>query len=269
MREHVPNESIDLVFTDPPYGIDGAHLDDHYLRDETFVVPGYVDVPLDDYAAFSVDWIREVERCLRPGGSAYIVSGYTGLRHILNALAGTSLTEINHLIAQYTFAVATTKKWVSAHYHILYWSKPGKPRTFNTNCRFAETKDSYHDRLSVQQLEREYKPRQQKNKNQLPESFVTKYILYSSNRGDMVMDPFCGGFTTGRVALRYGRNFIGFEINTHAYDAFSTTLNDVDVLPDPEPIQATTEEITKREKLRAQWRKKRQERKAEKAALDI
>ena len=139
MREHVADESVDLVFTDPPYGIDGDELDVHYNRDESKVVAGYVDVPLSQYAQFSLDWIRECERVLRPGGSMYIVSGYTNLHHILNALHSTSLVEVNHIIAQYSFGVSTKNKFVSSHYHVLFWAKPDrgqKKRTFNSNWKY-------------------------------------------------------------------------------------------------------------------------------------
>jgi hypothetical protein len=61
--------------------------------------------------------------------------------------------------------------------------------------------------------------------------------LYSSNRGDLVLDPFCGGFTTGRVSLRYGRQFVGFEVNSNAVTAFLPTLDDVAVIPESKPIQ--------------------------------
>ena len=123
MREHVADNSIDLIFTDPPYGIDGDGLDVHYHRDESNVVPGYIDVPLSQYAKFSQDWINECQRVLRPGGSIYIVSGYTNLHHILNALHATDLEEVNHLIAKYSFGVNASKKWVSSHYHVLFWQK--------------------------------------------------------------------------------------------------------------------------------------------------
>ena len=162
------SDSIDLIFTDPPYGIDGDQLDAHYHRDESNVVPGYIDIPLDQYAQFSRDWITECARVLRPGGSIYIVSGYTNLHHVLNALHGTDLEEINHIIAQYSFGVSTKKKWVSSHYHVLFWSKPEKgqqKRTFNTNVFYTDQKDSYHDRLTVQAMPRDYKPGQIKNKN--------------------------------------------------------------------------------------------------------
>ena len=264
MREHVLDNSVDLIFTDPPYGIKGDELDVHYHRDESNVVPGYVDVPLEEYAQFSQSWINEASRCLRPGGSMYIVSGYTNLHHILNALHATDLEEINHIIAQYSFGVSTKLKWVSSHYHVLFWSKPSKAklkRTFNSNWKYTDQKDSYHDRLTVQPMPRDYKPGEIKNKNQLSEDFIDKFIMYSSNCGDTVMDPFCGGFTTARQTLRRGRKFIGFELNLHAYNAFMPTLTDVNQISDPVPIEPTAKELAKREKMREGWRRDRSLRK--------
>lgn len=268
MREHVADESVDLVFTDPPYGIDGDELDVHYNRDESKVVPGYIDVPLSQYAQFSMDWIRECERVLRPGGSMYIVSGYTNLHHILNALHSTSLVEINHVIAQYSFGVSTKNKFVSSHYHVLFWAKPDrgqKKRTFNSNWKYTDQKDSYHDRLTVQNMPRDYKPGQVRNKNQLSEDFIEKFIKYSSNRGDTVLDCFGGGLTTGRTALRWGRNFVGFELNKNAYDAFVPTLDLVEPMPDAVPVSPDDQELAKREKMREGWRRDRAKKKAEKA----
>lgn len=260
MRNHVESESVDLVFTDPPYGIKGDELDIHYHRDESNVVPGYVDVPLAKYEQFSREWINEIERVLRPGGSVYIVSGYTNLHHILNGLHQTKLTEVNHLIARYSFGVSTKKKFVSSHYHILFWQKPSKgksQRTFNTNIFYSDQKDSYHDRLSVQELPRDYKPGKIKNKNQLSEKFISKFLLYSSNRGDTVLDPFCGGFTTAKTSLRFGRKFIGFELNKNAFDIFVPELDKVKSSSDPVPVTPPPEELVKRQRLRDGWKNDR------------
>ena len=270
MKDHVEDGSVDLIFTDPPYGIDGDQLDVHYHRDESHVVPGYIDVPLSQYAEFSQDWITECARVLRPGGSIYIVSGYTNLHHVLNALHGTDLQEINHIIAKYSFGVSTKKKWVSSHYHVLFWAKPEKgqqKRMFNTNVFYTDQKDSYHDRLTVQNMPRDYKPGQTKNKNQLSEDFIEKFIMYSSNRGDTVLDCFGGGLTTGRTALRWGRNFIGFELNKNAYDAFVPTLDLVEELPDPTPMSPDSAELAKRNKMREGWRKDRAKKKELSTAL--
>jgi site-specific DNA-methyltransferase (adenine-specific) len=146
----------------------------------------------------------------------------------------------------------------------LFWQKPNKgkqKRTFNTNAYFTDSKDSYHDRQSVQQLPRDYKPGQVKNKNQLSEKFIEKFIMYSSNRGDIILDPFCGGFTTARTALRYGRKFVGFELNKNAYDVFLPTLDNVEVLDNPIPEAPEPGELAKREKQRAKWKAKREQNK--------
>lgn len=264
MKQHVSDNTVDLIFTDPPYGIDGDELDVHYHRDESHVVPGYIDIPHNEYGTFSKEWITECARVLRPGGSIYIVSGYTNLHHILNALHSTELIEINHIIAKYSFGVSTKNKFVSSHYHVLFWQKPNKgkqKRTFNSNWKYTDQKDSYHDRLTVQDMPRDYKPGQIKNKNQISEDFIMKFIMYSSNRGDTVLDCFGGGFTTGRTALRWGRNFIGFELNKYAYDAFVPTLSNVTLLEDPIAISPSDEELSKRQKMRDGWKKTRAEKK--------
>ncbi|MEI8330424.1 MAG: site-specific DNA-methyltransferase [Methanomicrobiales archaeon] len=223
--EHLADNSVDLIITDPPYGIHGDRLHLHYNRDETFVIDGYVEIPQEDYAAFSTDWIREAERVLRPGGSLYVVSGYTNLIDILNALRQTSLTEVNHIIWKYNFGVFTRRKYVSSHYHILFYEKPGGRRTFNLESRFGLVEKSPEgrscnnaDREDLWIINRENKPGQVKNKNELPLRLLTKMIQYSSNEGDLVADFFLGGFSTARAAIGLNRRAVGFEISGCIYD---------------------------------------------------
>ena len=215
-----------IALNPSPYGINGDKLDKRYNRDESNVIDGYVEVPAKDYPAFSLKWIKEAERVLRPGGSIYIVSGYSQLRHILNALADTSLEEKKHIIWKYNFGVYTSKKYISSHYHILYYIKPPCNQvTFNTNAFFADSEKcenggslNYKDREDVWIINREYKPGQVKNKNELPKTLLTKMILYSSNPNDIVCDFFLGSFSTAKVAIGLGRNACGFEVNKNAFD---------------------------------------------------
>ncbi|NBP58764.1 site-specific DNA-methyltransferase [bacterium] len=249
------------------------HVDEMYTRDMASWLVNYgrqyrdwtvIEGHMYENACFVYIWIDQCRRVLRPGGSIYIVSGYTNLHHILNALHASGLKEINHIIAKYSFGVSTKNKYVSSHYHVLFWQKPDQgrqKRTFNSNWKYTDQKDSYHDRLTVQDMPRDYKPGQIKNKNQLSEDFIMKFVMYSSNRGDTVLDCFGGGFTTGRTALRYGRKFIGFELNKNAFDAFTPTLDQVEVLPDPVPIEPDSEELAKRNKMREGWKLTRAKRK--------
>lgn len=224
-KKYIPDNSIDLIITDPPYGIDGDKLHKHYNRKEDFVIDGYVEVPSSEYPEFSIQWIKEAERILKPGGSIYIISGYTNLVHILNALKLTSLTEINHIIWKYNFGVYTEKKFISSHYHILYYAKPGAKRIFNTYAFFSDfEKDekggslNYQDREDVWVIKREYKPGKIKNKNELPTKLLAKMILYSSKENDLICDLFLGSFSTAKVAIGLNRRACGFEINKVAFD---------------------------------------------------
>lgn len=233
-QKHIPDNSVDLIITDPPYGINATQLHRHYHRIESNVLDGYVEIPLEEYPEFSRKWIDEAERILRPGGSLYIVSGYSNLIYILDALKGTTLNEINHIIWKYNFGVYTTKKYVSSHYHILYYTKPGGVVTFNTFSRYgADEKDqdlrskNYRDREDVWEIPREYKPGQIKNKNELPVQLLIKIIQYSSNPGDLIADFFMGGFSTAKVAIGLNRQITGFEIN-HA--AFRHHLKELQIL---------------------------------------
>jgi len=223
---HIQNASVDLLITDPPYGIQGEKLHRHYHRDEQFVVDGYIEVDERDYLDFSLQWIRQAERILRPGGSAFIVSGYTNLYAILDALRKTSLFEVNHIIWKYNFDVYTRMKFVSSHYHILYYTKPGGKRVFHQECRFGiGEKDewggsrNYQDREDVWIINREYKPGRIKNKNELPTALLVKMIQYASNEGDLIADFFLGGFSTAMVAIGLNRRVVGFELSEAMFAA--------------------------------------------------
>ena len=233
-RAHIPDDLVDLIVTDPPYGINGDRLHQHYNRDEAFVVDGYIEVPASDYGEFSNSWIREAERILRPGGSIYIVSGYTNLYHILDALRGTRLREVNHIIWRYNFGVCTSRKYVSSHYHILFYEKPGGKRTFNLESRYGAGEKgpengslNYRDREDVWCINREYKPGQAKNKNELPTELLVKMLQYSSNEGDLVCDMFLGGFTTAKAAVGLNRRATGFEASKQVFDLKIAQLRDI------------------------------------------
>ena len=262
-KKYLNDNSVDLILTDPPYGIGGDKLHKHYNRNENNVLDGYIEIPPKEYEQFSKDWIYQAERVLKPGGAIYIVSGYTNLRHILNALSLTSLKEINHIIWKYNFGVYTKTKYISSHYHILYYIKPGKKTTFNTFCRFSDSEKkvnggslNYQDREDVWLINREYKPGAIKNKNELPTALLEKIILYSSNPGELVCDFFLGSFSTAKMAIGLGREATGFEKSKTAFSYQIKQINKISSgdylhtirIPPPNLLHNSGKQITQDEK---------------------
>jgi len=223
--------SVDLIICDPPFGIGESSFGRYYNRDNSNVIEGYVEIP-DKYDVFSMEWIGAAKRILKDNGSMYIVSGWTNLADVLNAVNRNNLFVINHIIWKFNFGVFTRKKFVTSHYHILYVKKNKKSKvTFNKSCRFSsEQKDSsggslvYQDMEDVWNINKEYHRGVQKNSNKLPESLVAKMIQYSSNEGDVVCDFFLGNFTTAIVAKKLKRIPCGFEINKASFDLGMQTL---------------------------------------------
>jgi site-specific DNA-methyltransferase (adenine-specific) len=152
-NKRIADESVDLGIFDPPFGIGEAAFDKHYNREDGLVIGGYQEAP-KDYDVFTLKWMTEAVRVLKPNGSMYIIIGHSSLRHVLNAAYELGLAEVNHIIWKYNFGVATKKKFVTSHYHILYLANPEGGRTFNTNCRFgSQERDKYGGSLLYDDLE--------------------------------------------------------------------------------------------------------------------
>jgi len=235
LNNKIPDNSIDLGIFDPPFGLGESSFDKHYKRNSKYVIQGYQEAP-KDYEQWTMRWLSEAKRILKDNGSMYVFMGHTNLRYLLNAANVLELNEINHLIWKYNFGVYTKKKFVTCHYHILYYSKSPKAKvTFNTNCRYGmqEKNDKggslvYSDLEDVFAINRDYLPKEKKNQNKLPEELINKLILYSSNPNDVVCDFFLGNFTTAYCALRLGRKICGYEINEDSFDYHMNKITDIE-----------------------------------------
>jgi site-specific DNA-methyltransferase (adenine-specific) len=199
----VPDGVIDIILTDPPFAIDFKAQRLNYNRTGSNVLEGYQEIPAAEYREFTRRWIAEAERVLAPTGSMYIFSGWNRLRDILEGIDAAGLTTINHLIWKYQFGVFTKKKYVTSHYHILFVVKDPKRYTFNKIDHYPE---------DVWVINREYWKGRKKTPTKLPSELVKKILSYSSNPGDIVLDPFLGSGTVAMVAQQERRHFLGFEV---------------------------------------------------------
>ncbi|MFA4878194.1 MAG: site-specific DNA-methyltransferase [Methanoregula sp.] len=199
----VPSGTVDLIVTDPPFAIDFKAQRLNYNRKGSHVMEGYQEIPAEEYGDFTRSWMTEAARVLAPSGSMYVFSGWNRLRDILEGLDAAGLTTINHLIWKYQFGVFTKKKYVTSHYHILFVVKDPKRYTFNKIDHYPE---------DVWVIQREYWKGKMKTPTKLPSEIVRKILLYSSNPGELVLDPFLGSGTVAAVAHQEGRHYLGFEV---------------------------------------------------------
>ena len=198
----LPDESVDVVIADPPFGLGFTGKESIYNRDERFVRRGYREVE-GDYTEFSEKWIKELPMIMKEGGSAWIFSGWTRLDDILRAIKESGLSLINHIIWKYQFGVFTSRKFVTSHYHILFLAK-GPKYYFNKIVHYP---------LDVWEIKRTYRIGEVKNSTKLPEELVAKCIEFSSRPGDLIFDPFMGNGTTAVAAKGTWRHYLGSEVN--------------------------------------------------------
>ncbi|MFN0174818.1 MAG: DNA-methyltransferase [Saprospiraceae bacterium] len=225
MARHLPDQSVDLVITDPPFGIDFQAKRGNYNRVGSRVLVGYNEVKGSDYLEFTRAWLTQVKRVLKPTGSLYIFSGWNYLKDLLISLDDLEMILVNHLVWKYQFGVVTTRKYVTSHYHVLFVSLNEKQRKFYPYARYA--KDAIHpeggsahykDKEDVWNIPREYWTGDVKTPTKLPAELIRKILAYSSQPGDLVLDPFLGSGQTAVVSHLEGRRYLGFEVVPEYYE---------------------------------------------------
>lgn len=227
----IPSKTVDLVITDPPFGIDFKAKRDNYNRKSSRVLDGYNEINGKDYLKFTYDWMTQVKRVLKDSGSMYVFSGWNYLKDILIALDELNFITVNHLIWKYQFGVVTSRKYVTSHYHCLYVCLDDKKRKFFPYARFdkdAKNKKGsslhYQDKEDVWVINREYWNGDIKTPTKLPAEIIKKILAYSSEKGDVVLDPFLGSGQVAVISKMEERRYIGFEIVKEYYDFISERL---------------------------------------------
>ena len=217
----IGDSAIDLIVTDPPFGIGFGAAKSNYNRAGSLVLGGYGEVGAgDDYHRFSLAWMRQAYRVLKDTGSMYVFSGWNNLKDVLAALDDTGFKTVNHLVWRYQFGVATRTKYVTSHYTIPYVCKDPSKRRFYPYARFGKNDRGedgsslhYRDKESVWDIKCEYWRGAEKTPTKLPAEIVAKMLAYSSVEGDLMLDPFLGSGQVAVVARRMGRRYMGFEVS--------------------------------------------------------
>lgn len=217
----LPDESIDLIFADPPYNIGKVFGDfkDAWASDL-------------DYAQWCYSWLETCLLKLKPTGSLYVMTSTQAMPY-LDLWLRERLTVLSRIIWHYDSSGVQAKKHFGSLYEpILFCVKDAKQYTFNASDIEIQAKTGavrglidyrktipapynhtklpgnawYIPRVRYRMPEYEDHP------SQKPEALLERIIKASSNAGDTVLDPFAGTFTTSAVAQRLGRISIAIEM---------------------------------------------------------
>lgn len=218
--ESLPAQSVDLIFADPPYNI-GKRFGDFVGR-----------WPSDEaYAQWCQTWIERCVQLLAPHGSMYLMSS-TQCMPYLDLLVRKHLTIRSRIVWHYDSSGAQAKRHFGSMYEpILFATKHPKRYTFNAQDILVDAPTGSKRKLidyrktppapyntqkvpgNVWSMPRvRYRmPEYEKHPTQKPEALLERIVRASSNEADLVLDPFAGTFTTGAVAQRLGRRFVGID----------------------------------------------------------
>ena len=216
----LPAASVDLVFADPPYNLqlggdlarpDGSHVDavtDHWDKFDSFAA----------YDQFTREWLTEARRVLKPSGSLWVIGSYHNIFRVGAILQDMGFWILNDVVWRKANPMPNFKgtRFTNAH-ETLIWASMGEKARYTFNYRAMKT---LNDELQMRSdwvlpicggQERLKSGGTKVHPTQKPEALLYRVLLATSNKGDVVLDPFFGTGTTGAVAKRLGREWIGCE----------------------------------------------------------
>ncbi len=248
--EKLPENSVDVIFADPPYNLqlDGdLHrpdqskvdaVDDHWDQFSTF----------EAYDAFTRAWLLAARRVLKPEGTIWVIGSYHNIFRVGTVLQDMGFWILNDVIWRKTNPMPNFRgrRFTNAH-ETMIWASPtqgAKGYTFNYDamkmandevqmrsdwlfpiCNGGERlKDENGDKV---------------HPTQKPEALLHRVIMSSSKPGDIILDPFFGSGTTGAVAKRLGRNFVGIDREDKYIDAALKRIDAVEVVKAPQLVVTT------------------------------
>jgi modification methylase len=222
IMESMPRESVDLIFADPPYNL---QLRKELLRPNNSKVEG-VDHDWDKFDSFNAydeftrAWLRAARRLLKTNGAIWVIGSYHNIHRI-----GSILQDLNYWILNSVVWVKSNPtpnfrgvRFTNAH-ETLLWAQKEEGRRYTFNYHAMKELNGEKQMRSDWLLpiatgeERVRKNGKAAHPTQKPESLLYRVIESSSDAGDVILDPFFGTGTTGVVAERMHRKWIGIERN--------------------------------------------------------
>jgi modification methylase len=216
----LPENSVDLVFADPPYNL---QLQNDLYRPNMTKVDAVKDgwdqfEGFADYDAFTREWLSASQRVLKETGTIWVIGTYHNIYRVGTILQDLGFWILNDIVWTKNNPTPNFRgvRFTNAHETIIWaQKKKGARYTFNHQSMKALNDDLQMRSdwyLPIVTGKQRLKLNGKKaHSTQKPEALLYRVIMASSNPGDVVLDPFFGTGTTGAVAKKLGRNWIGIE----------------------------------------------------------
>jgi len=221
VMDSLPEASVDLIFADPPYNL---QLKGELHRPDNSKVDA-VDDAWDQFSSFAAydsftrAWLKAARRVLKPNGAIWVIGSYHNIFRVGTAVQDCGFWILNDVVWRKTNPMPNFrgKRLTNAHETMIWAGKSETSKyTFNYEALKAMNEDvqmrsdwvlpicNGGERLKTKTGEKAHP-------TQKPEALLHRVLVGSSKPGDIVLDPFFGSGTTGAVAKRLGRRFIGIE----------------------------------------------------------
>jgi len=236
----LPENSVDVIFADPPYNL---QLQNDLYRPNLSKVAAVEDgwdkfESFAEYDAFTRAWLTACRRVLKETGTLWVIGSYHNIYRVGSILQNLDFWILNDVIWLKSNPMPNFwgVRFTNAH-DTLIWAqkKQGAKYTFNHQAMKAlnddlQMRSDWHLPLATGK-ERLKVNGEKAHATQKPEGLLYRVILASSNPGDVVLDPFFGSGTTGAVAKKLGRNWIGIERDEKYLQVAQNRLNAVQPAP--------------------------------------
>jgi modification methylase len=222
----LPEKSIDLVFADPPYNL---QLQNELWRPNSTRVNGVEDnwdqfTNFSEYDRFTRDWLTGCRRILKDTGTIWVIGSYHNIFRVGTIMQDLGFWILNDIAWIKTNPMPNFRgvRFTNAHETLIWAQKnKGERYTFNYQAMKSLNADALNeDGLQMRSdwilplctgKERIKRNGEKAHTTQKPEALLYRVILSSTNPGEVILDPFFGTGTTGAVAKKLNRHWIGIE----------------------------------------------------------
>ena len=218
----LPAQSVDLVFADPPYNL---QLQGDLKRPDDSRVDA-VDDDWDKFASFSAyddftrAWIAACRRVMKPSATLWVIGSYHNIFRVGTVLQDMGFWILNDIVWRKSNPMPNFRgrRFTNAHETLIWAARDAEKRdyTFNYEALKAgndgiQMRSDWFIPLCTGEERLKGRDGKKLHPTQKPEALLARVILAASRPDDLVLDPFCGTGTTGAVARRLRRRFVGVE----------------------------------------------------------